>query len=75
MVVGKTFAEVYQSLAREILEHGDEVAPRGMKTKELVQETFCIEDPTMNLSYIPHRKFSLMHSLLPRKKGWPATLS
>lgn len=63
MVVGKTFAEVYQSLAREILEHGDEVAPRGMKTKELVQETFCIEDPTMNLSYIPNRKFSLMHAI------------
>ena len=50
MLTGKTFAEVYQKLVGEIFENGEVVKPRGMETRELLQETFCIEDPTSNLA-------------------------
>lgn len=60
----RTFAEAYKKLANEFLEHGKDVAPRGMLTKELMQETFCIECPTYNLAYIEGRNFSLMYALV-----------
>lgn len=64
MLTGKTFAEVYEKLLKEVLNNGEEVRPRGQLTKELIQETFCIKDPTSNLIYIPGRSFSLVHAIL-----------
>lgn len=63
MLTGKTFAEVYQKLVGEIFENGEVVKPRGMETRELLQETFCIEDPASNLAYIPNRMFSIVHAV------------
>lgn len=63
MVTGRTFAEVYDKLLFGLLEEGQEVSPRGMLTKELMQETFCIEDPNSSLIYIPGRNFSLVHAI------------
>ena len=63
MITGKTFAEVYDKLLISLLEEGKEVSPRGMLTKELMQETFCIEDPNSSLIYIPGRNFSLVHAI------------
>lgn len=63
MVRGETFGQVYAKMAREVLYRGEEVSPRGMKTKELIQETFCIENPSANLIYIDGRNFSLMHAI------------
>lgn len=62
MIVGKTFYEAYISLAKKLYYEGIEVAPRNMKTIELLHETFCIEDPTANIAYIEGRNFSLMHA-------------
>lgn len=63
MITGRTFAEVYDKLLISLLEEGKEVSPRGMLTKELMQETFCIEDPNSSLIYIPGRNFSLVHAI------------
>lgn len=63
MVTGRTFAEVYDRLLFDLLEEGQEVSPRSMLTKELMQETFCIEDPNSSLIYIPGRNFSLVHAI------------
>lgn len=63
MVTGRTFAEVYDRLLFGLLEEGQEVSPRGMLTKELMQETFCIEDPNSSLIYIPGRNFSIVHAI------------
>ena len=63
MITGRTFAEVYDKLLISLLEEGQEVSPRGMLTKELMQETFCIEDPNSSLIYIPGRNFSLVHAI------------
>ena len=63
MITGRTFAEVYDKLLFGLLEEGKEVSPRGMLTKELMQETFCIEDPNSSLIYIPGRNFSLVHAI------------
>ena len=63
MITGRTFAEVYDKLLISLLEEGKEVSPRGMLTKELMQETFCIEDPNSSLIYIPGRCFSLVHAI------------
>ena len=63
MITGRTFAEVYDRLLFGLLEEGKEVSPRGMLTKELMQETFCIEDPNSSLIYIPGRNFSLVHAI------------
>ena len=63
MITGRTFAEVYDRLLFGLLEEGQEVSPRGMLTKELMQETFCIEDPNSSLIYIPGRNFSLVHAI------------
>lgn len=64
MLTGKTFADVYEKLLKEVLNNGEEAKPRGLLTKELIQETFCIKDPTSNLIYIPGRNFSLVHAIL-----------
>lgn len=64
MIVGKTFAEVYEKLLKNVLENGEEVEPRGKLTKEVIQETFCIEDPNYSLIDIPGRNFSLVHAIL-----------
>lgn len=63
MISGYTFADVYKKLAKCMQENGQVVSPRGMKTKELLQASFCIENPWMNLAYIKGRNFSLMHAL------------
>lgn len=63
MITGRTFAEVYDKLLLNLLEEGKKVSPRGMLTKELMQETFCIEDPNSSLIYIPGRNFSLVHAI------------
>ena len=63
MITGRTFAEVYDKLLLSLLEEGKKVSPRGMLTKELMQETFCIEDPNSSLIYIPGRNFSLVHAI------------
>lgn len=63
MIVGRTFADVYNALLVDLLDNGKEVSPRGMLTKELMQETFCIEDPNSSLVYIPGRNFSLVHAI------------
>ncbi len=63
MLVGKTFAEVYEKLIKQTILYGDKVSPRGMLTKELMQETFCVEDPTENLVFIPGRKYSICHAI------------
>ena len=63
MITGRTFAEVYDKLLLSLLEEGKKASPRGMLTKELMQETFCIEDPNSSLIYIPGRNFSLVHAI------------
>lgn len=63
MIYGESFAEVYEKLVREIMEHGKEVKPRGMATKELEACQFCIGNPARNLALIPERKFNLMHAI------------
>ena len=63
MIIGRTFAEVYDKLLLSLLEEGKKVRPRGMLTKELMQETFCIEDPNSSLIYIPGRNFSIAHAI------------
>lgn len=63
MITGKTFADVYGKLAAKVYVEGSECSPRGMKTKELIQETFCIEDPSCNLAFIEGRNFSIMHAI------------
>ena len=63
MITGRTFAEVYDKLLLSLLEEGKKVSPRGMLTKELMQETFCIEDPNSSLIYIPGRNFSIAHAI------------
>lgn len=63
MIVAETFAEVYRELAWQLMHNGKEAKPRGMKTKELLGQQFCITNPEMNLALIPGRKFSLMHAI------------
>ena len=63
MIIGRTFAEVYDKLLLSLLEEGKKVRPRGMLTKELMQETFGIEDPNSSLIYIPGRNFSIAHAI------------
>lgn len=63
MIVAETFAEAYRELAWQLMNNGKEAQPRGMKTKELLGQQFCITNPEMNLALIPGRKFSLMHAI------------
>ena len=50
-----TFAEAYQDLAKR-LQEAPEVSVRGLKTKELLCETFRIEDPTKRFELLPEKR-------------------
>lgn len=59
---GEHFAnarEAYPHLAQAILGYGNEVSPRGYKTRELLDWSFVIEDPTDALITGVGRKLSL----------------
>lgn len=62
MIKVETFAEVYEKM-RPLLLNADEVSPRGMKTKEILNGSFCITNPRSRLVYHKDRKFNLIYAI------------
>lgn len=54
----KAFGPAWQNTLHAILNHGDEVAPRGLRTKELLNLTFTVDDARACLLDCPARKLS-----------------
>lgn len=64
MIEFENFAVAYQHLLNDLIKTGNEVdAIRGRKTKELLNYSFCLKNPSKNLAYIDGRKFNIMHAI------------
>lgn len=63
MNIGYTFADCYKKLMRDVWYEGEVVRPRGKKTLELLNYSFCIQNPKHNLAFIPGRNFSIVHAI------------
>lgn len=67
IITGNSFDEVYRKSILEVLNHGEEVAPRGSKTFELAPATIVIEDArkllTMPLARKGNYTFQLAEAL------------
>lgn len=60
-----TFACAYRNLLTDLVSTGEEAGEiRGRGSKEILNYSFCIENPASNLVYIEGRKFSIMHAIL-----------
>ena len=55
IIKGRTMEEAYYNAINKVLVYGEEVSPRGCKTKELAPATIVIEDATRPLA-APHSR-------------------
>ena len=61
----KTFADAYRNLLTDLVSTGEEAGEiRGRGSKEILNYSFCLENPASNLVYIDGRKFSIMHAII-----------
>lgn len=58
LITGKTMEEAYKNAVRDVIIFGEEVSPRGSKTKELAPATIVIEDARKLLTAPPSRKIN-----------------
>src|ERR1051326_2028779 len=59
MTMFSTMPIAYRFLLRQALMYGQEVSPRGQRTKELEAYCFCLESTAHNIVTSPNRKVSL----------------
>jgi thymidylate synthase len=55
--------ELFKNVLAEVLANGNEVSPRGMKTRELLHATVTLEDPLQNIVTNRVRKMSHTYSV------------
>lgn len=58
IIKGKSMEEVYKRAIREVYLYGEDVSPRGSKTKELAPATIVVEDARLLLAAPPSRKIN-----------------
>lgn len=58
VIKGKNMEDAYRKAIREVIIYGDEVSPRGSKTKEIAPATIVIEDARQFLTAPPSRRIN-----------------
>jgi len=63
MYEGEGLAEIYKVIYNDVI-NADIIAPRGLKTKEIICPQILIKNPRNRLAYHKDRKFSLKYALV-----------